>query len=48
VLCDQQVKQCGYGTTSEYVRDFIRKDQQRTRLRDAVARRRVIAVRPAG
>ncbi len=31
---DEQVKQRGYGTSSEYVRDLIRKDQERTRLRD--------------
>lgn len=30
---DEQVKQRGYGTSSEYVRDLIRKDQERTRLR---------------
>ena len=31
---EEQVKQRGYGTSSEYVRDLIRKDQERTRLRD--------------
>lgn len=31
---DEQVKQRGYGTSSEYVRDLIRRDQERTRLRD--------------
>lgn len=30
---DEQVKRRGYGTSSEYVRDLIRKDQERTRLR---------------
>ena len=30
---DEQVKQRGYGTSSEYVRDLIRKDQERARLR---------------
>ena len=30
---DEQVEQRGYGTSSEYVRDLIRKDQERTRLR---------------
>lgn len=30
---DEQVSQRGYGTSSEYVRDLIRKDQDRQRLR---------------
>jgi len=30
---DEQVSERGYGTSSEYVRELIRKDQQRTRLR---------------
>jgi antitoxin ParD1/3/4 len=30
---EEQVKR-GYGTSSEYVRDLIRKDQDRLRLRD--------------
>jgi antitoxin ParD1/3/4 len=30
---DEQVQQRGYGTSSEYVRDLIRKDQERMRLR---------------
>ena len=30
---DEQVRERGYGTSSEYVRDLIRKDQDRTRLR---------------
>lgn len=31
---DQQVATAGYGTSSEYVRELIRHDQERTRLRD--------------
>jgi len=31
---DEQVSQRGYGTSSEYVRELIRKDQDRQRLRD--------------
>lgn len=31
---DEQVKQGGYGTSSEYVRELIRKDQNRLQLRD--------------
>jgi antitoxin ParD1/3/4 len=30
---DEQVQQRGYGTSSEYVRELIRKDQDRQRLR---------------
>lgn len=30
---DEQVMQHGYGTSSEYVRELIRKDQERMRLR---------------
>lgn len=30
---DKQVEQRGYGTSSEYMRDLIRRDQQRTHLR---------------
>lgn len=30
---DQQVRHCGYGTSSEYVRELIRKDQDRLQLR---------------
>jgi antitoxin ParD1/3/4 len=30
---DEQVNQRGYGTSSEYVRDLIRKDQDRQHLR---------------
>jgi len=31
---DEQVSQGGYGTSSEYVRELIRKDQDRLRLRN--------------
>jgi len=31
---DEQVSGRGYGTSSEYVRELIRKDQDRQRLRD--------------
>ena len=30
---DEQVTQRGYGTSSEYMRELIRKDQDRSRLR---------------
>lgn len=30
---DEQVSRRGYGTSSEYVRELIRKDQDRARLR---------------
>lgn len=30
---DEQVAERGYGTSSEYVRELIRKDQDRTQLR---------------
>lgn len=30
---DEQVNQGGYGTSSEYIRELIRKDQDRLRLR---------------
>jgi antitoxin ParD1/3/4 len=33
VYVDEQVGECGYGTSSEYVRDLIRKDEDRKRLR---------------
>lgn len=33
VFVDEQVAQRGYGTSSEYVRELIRKDQDRMRLR---------------
>ncbi len=31
---DEQVTKRGYGTVSEYMRDLIRKDQERAQLRD--------------
>jgi len=31
---DQQVSTSGYGTSSEYVRDLIRRDQERLQLRN--------------
>jgi antitoxin ParD1/3/4 len=31
---DEQVTTRGYGTSSEYVRELIRKEQERLRLRD--------------
>lgn len=31
---DEQVSQRGYGTSSEYVRELIRKDQDRLKLRE--------------
>jgi antitoxin ParD1/3/4 len=31
---DQQVSSAGYGTSSEYVRELIRRDQDRLRLRN--------------
>lgn len=31
---DEQVSERGYGTSSEYVRELIRKDQDRQRLRE--------------
>ncbi len=33
---DQQVTTAGYGTSSEYVRELIRRDQDRLRLRNLV------------
>jgi antitoxin ParD1/3/4 len=33
---DEQVGECGYGTSSEYVRELIRKDQQRKHLRAVI------------
>lgn len=30
---DEQVQERGYGTSSEYVRELIRRDQERVRLR---------------
>jgi antitoxin ParD1/3/4 len=31
---DEQVEQRGYGTSSEYIRELIRRDQDHTRLRE--------------
>jgi antitoxin ParD1/3/4 len=31
---DEQVSQRGYGTSSEYIRELIRKDQERLKLRE--------------
>lgn len=31
---DERVSKSGYGTSSEYVRDLIRRDQDRIRLRE--------------
>jgi antitoxin ParD1/3/4 len=31
---DEQVSRLGYGTSSEYVRELIRKEQDRAKLRD--------------
>ncbi len=31
---DERVGQGGFGSTSEYVRDLIRRDQERERIRD--------------
>ena len=36
---DQQVSQRGYGTSSEYVRELIRRDQDRLHLRDKLLAR---------
>ena len=33
---DEQVERRGYGTSSEYIRELIRKDHDRTKLRDAL------------
>ena len=33
---DEQVGECGYSTSSEYVRELIRKDQQRKHLRAVI------------
>jgi len=33
IFVDDQVSQRGYGTSSEYVRELIRKDQDRQKLR---------------
>lgn len=34
IFVEEQVAEGGYGTTSEYVRELIRKDLDRRRLRD--------------
>jgi antitoxin ParD1/3/4 len=34
---DEQVRSRGYGTSSEYVRELIRKDQDRQRLKSLLA-----------
>lgn len=31
---DEQVRERGFGTSSEYVRELIRRDQERARLRE--------------
>ncbi len=36
---DEQVSQRGYGTSSEYVRELIRKDQDCQQLRDRIRAR---------
>lgn len=36
---DEQVSERGYGTSSEYVRELIRKDQDRQRLRGVLLAR---------
>ena len=33
---DEQVSQRGYGTSSEYVRELIRRDQDRMRMRNLI------------
>jgi antitoxin ParD1/3/4 len=33
---DQQVRDRGYGTSSEYIRELIRRDQDRQRLRSLI------------
>ena len=42
---DEQVTQRGYGTSSEYVRELIRRDQERTTLRGLLLKG---AASPAG
>jgi antitoxin ParD1/3/4 len=36
LFVDQQVSQRGYGTSSEYLRELIRKEQERNTLRDLI------------
>jgi antitoxin ParD1/3/4 len=46
---DEQVNQRGYGTSSEYVRELIRKDQDRLQLRALVlAGAASVATEPVG
>jgi antitoxin ParD1/3/4 len=46
---DEQVNQRGYGTSSEYVRELIRKDQDRLQLRALVlAGAGSVATEPVG
>jgi antitoxin ParD1/3/4 len=33
---DEQVERRGYGTSSEYIRELIRRDHDRTKLRDVL------------
>ncbi|KVD74830.1 hypothetical protein WS62_03880 [Burkholderia sp. ABCPW 14] len=47
VFVDEQVSQRGYGTSSEYVRELIRKDQDRQRLRDLLLQGAAAAQTPA-
>jgi antitoxin ParD1/3/4 len=35
---DAQVRQSGYGTSSEYVRELLRKERERIRLRKLILR----------
>jgi antitoxin ParD1/3/4 len=44
---DEQVSQRGYGTSSEYVRELIRKDQDRQRLRNLLLEGAASAPAPA-
>ena len=36
LFVDQQVSQGGYGTSSKYLRELIRKEQERSALRDLI------------
>lgn len=36
LFVDKQVSQRGYGTSSEYLRELIRKDQERTSLKNLI------------
>lgn len=46
---DEQVSQRGYGTSSEYVRELIRKDQERLQLRELLlAGGASVATEPVG